>query len=182
MRTTVTAEDIGEAFASPRPADSLAEIIRALGSSWAVSRCGTIWSGWRTRPGVGLSLTACSVIVRLRRQPGGDVAKFGENERLPAETLAAALAELQSRGLIEEESAAAAADQSGAAPRVVLTPGGVATADQLVAAVRARLERLLEGWSPEQYPDLVRLLDTFATEVIPARGEMTRARPGALPG
>ena len=31
MRTTVTAEDIGEAFAMPRPPDSLAEIIRALG-------------------------------------------------------------------------------------------------------------------------------------------------------
>ena len=55
----------------------------------------------------------------------------------------------------------------------------MALADQLIAAVRARLENLLEGWSPEQYPDLVRLLNKFATEVIPTP-TMAAVAPGDL--
>lgn len=61
-----------------------------------------------------------------------------------------------------------------------LTPAGLAIADQLIAAVRARLEPLLDGWSPEQYPELVRLLDRFATEVIPTGSTLVAASPGAL--
>ena len=62
-----------------------------------------------------------------------------------------------------------------------LTPAGAAAADQLISArCGARLENLLEGWSPDQYPDLVRLLDNLATEVIPTSPALAAAGPGAL--
>ena len=40
------------------------------------------------------------------------------------------------------------------------------TADRLRTTLRSRLETLLAGWSPEQYPDLVQQLDNFATEMV----------------
>jgi EmrB/QacA subfamily drug resistance transporter len=180
MRTTVTAEDIGDAFAVPRAPDSLGEIIRALGVLVGRKQMRAYLERVATEAGVDLSLTACSLLVRLRRDPDRNLAELTERDNLPVEDLDAALVELKSRRLVESPPVGTALDGGDPTARVVLTPAGVAVADQLVAAVRARLENLLEGWSPEQYPDLVRLLDTFATEVIPTTPAMAATGPEAL--
>ena len=57
----------------------------------------------------------------------------------------------------------------------MLTPAGQEVSDQLIGAVRTRLEGLLEGWSPYQYPELARVLDNFATDVVPGRGTLVGA-------
>ena len=180
MRTTVTAEDIGEAFGVPAAPDSLAEIIRALSVLVGRKQMRAYLQRVATDAGVDLSLPACSVLVRLRRDPGRSVAELADQTRIPVETLGRAVAELKSRGLLETGPAGVGRDDGGAAPIETLTPAGVAIADQLIAAVRARLEPLLDGWSPEQYPELVRLLDRFATEVIPTGSTLVATSPGAL--
>jgi EmrB/QacA subfamily drug resistance transporter len=180
MRTTVTAEDIGDAFAVPRAPDSLGEIVRALGVLVGRKQMRAYLERVATEAGVDLPLPACSLLVRLRRVPGRNVAELAERDQATMEAFEAALAELESRGLVEAAALGSAPDGDGAVARPVLTPAGVAVADQLIAAVRARLENLLEGWSPEQYPDLVRLLDNLAGEVIPARPTMAGSTPGAL--
>jgi hypothetical protein len=45
--------------------------------------------------------------------------------------------------------------------------------------VRSRLDDLLEGWSPEQYPELARVLDRFASDIVP--GTPAKALAGAGP-
>ncbi len=62
-----------------------------------------------------------------------------------------------------------------------LTPRGIEIADRLRATLRSRLEGLLEGWSPEQYPDLVSLLDQFATEIVADPTVVPAGSSGALP-
>ena len=59
-----------------------------------------------------------------------------------------------------------------------LSPAGAEIADRITAAVRDRLEGLLEGWSPEQYPDLVQLLDHFAAEIVSGSTVVTTASAG----
>ena len=49
-----------------------------------------------------------------------------------------------------------------AADPVELTAAGRDTYDRLVAAGRSRLAGLLEGWDPEDNPDVRRLLDEVA--------------------
>jgi EmrB/QacA subfamily drug resistance transporter len=180
MRTTVTAEDIGEAFGVPRAPDSQAEIIRALGVLVGRKQMRAYLERVATDAGVDLSLPACSVLVRLRRDPRSSMAQLAERTGVPAETLAAAVSELKSRRLLEAEPADVGVDGHALAPPDRLTPAGVATADQLIAAVRARLAHLLDGWSPEQYPDLVRLLDHFAAEVIPTESTLIGTSPSGL--
>jgi DNA-binding MarR family transcriptional regulator len=182
MRTTVTAEDIGDAFAVPRAPDSLAEMVRALGVLVGRKQMQTYLQRVANDAGVDLSLAACWTIVQLRRDPNPNLTALAERNKLPVEALDAALAELTSRSLIVAQPADPAADNGGGPPRTVLTPSGIAIGDQLIAAVRARLENLLEGWSPEQYPDLVRLLNTLATEVIPATPTTAATRAQALTG
>ena len=96
MRTTVTAEDIGEAFGVPRAPDSLAEIIRALSVLIGRKQMRAYLQRVATDAGIDLSLPACSVLVRLRRDPGRSVAELADQTRVPVETLGRAVAELKS--------------------------------------------------------------------------------------
>jgi DNA-binding MarR family transcriptional regulator len=49
---------------------------------------------------------------------------------------------------------------------LVLTPAGTAAADRVVAARREGLERLLQGWSPEQHADLAEMLDRLSRALV----------------
>jgi hypothetical protein len=55
-------------------------------------------------------------------------------------------------------------DDAGFGP-YELTERGRVAAERLVAERRATLERLLEGWQPEQHPELVALMSRLADEV-----------------
>jgi DNA-binding MarR family transcriptional regulator len=50
-----------------------------------------------------------------------------------------------------------------------LTPAGREAVEKLVAARRASLARLLDGWSPDQHVDLAQLLTRLATELVGER-------------
>ena len=155
MRTTVTAEGVGEAFGSPRAPDSLAEIARAL--SVLVGRRQTLAYLRRltVEAGVDLPLADCWLLVQLRRQPTLDqagVMELARTQKISEEVAAAAVRDVTARELVTAD--------------LQLEPAGAEIADRLRATLRARLEALLQGWTPEQYPDLVGLLDQFANEIV----------------
>ena len=155
MRTTVTTEGIGEAFGSPRSGDSLAEIGRALSVLVGRQKMVAYFARVASEAGIDLPLPSCWALVELRRNPGmseADLRAVALQQKITAEAVDGAIQDVKQRGLC------------GADMR--LTDTGVETADRLTSAVRERLETLLEGWSPEQYPDLVHLLDHFAAEIV----------------
>ena len=57
----------------------------------------------------------------------------------------------------------------GAGPTYTLTPAGQEAVEKLIAARRASLARLLEGWSPDQHVDLAQLLTRLAGELVGER-------------
>jgi EmrB/QacA subfamily drug resistance transporter len=167
MRTTVTAEGIGEAFAAPRNPDSLAEIGRALSVLVGRPKMVAYFARVATEAGVDLPLPSCWVLVQLRRDPGLDepaLRAIAENYKLSPEATEGAVQDVKARGLV--------------GPDLQLSPAGAEIADRITAAVRERLEGLLEGWSPEQYPDLVQLLDHFAAEIVSGSPVVTTASAG----
>jgi hypothetical protein len=176
MRTTLTTEDLGSAFGAPRAGDSLSEILRAL--SVLVGR--HQMQQWLERvaaeSGTDLPLADCWVLVQLRRDPDVDLTTTARERKVPVAALDAATTNLIGRGLVEGRTARALAAADGApvpdasdAQRLplVLTANGTIVADHLIDVVRSRLEGLLSGWSPEQYPDLVQLLNQFAADIVP---------------
>jgi len=167
MRTTVTAEGLGEAFALPRTPDSLAEITRALAVLVGRPRMRAYLERVVGEAGVDLPIASCWALVQLRRHPGDDLAALARRRKLEPERLETALAELAARGLVAETPTPLAGDGSASPAGGVLTPAGVALADHLIEVVHAHLTNLLAGWSPERYPDLARLLNTLATDVMP---------------
>jgi xanthine dehydrogenase iron-sulfur cluster and FAD-binding subunit A len=109
--------------------------------------------------GIDIPLTDAGVLVLLRAQPTMD---------------GPALVELaKARGVSSERAGAAIADSIArdlVTPDLQLTPVGADVADQLTVAVRQHLEEMLQAWSPEQYPDIVKLLDQFASEIVRDEG------------
>ena len=172
MRTTVRAEDMGGAFASPRPPDSLAEIFRAL--SVLVGR--TQMRHWLNRiaseADVDLPLGVCWLLLQLRRYPGAELAELAKRDKVPDEVVEESIRDARARGLLGGGAPAPDGVRSGGAPgsappTFALTPAGEAVADHLVDVVRDRLEGLLEGWTPDRYPELVQLLENMAADIVP---------------
>ena len=169
MRTTVTTEGIGEAFGSPRSPDSLAEIARALSVLIGRKRMLEYLRRLTTEAGVDLPLADGWVLVQLRRNPSWDRAALlalAHEQKISAEDVDAAERDVVAKGLLTKD--------------LQLTPTGTEIADRLRATLRARLEVLLDGWSPEQYPDLVRLLDQFSAEIVTDPSVVPAASAGAL--
>jgi EmrB/QacA subfamily drug resistance transporter len=167
MRTTVTTDGIGEAFAAPRNADSLAEIGRALSVLVGREKMAEYLARVASEAGVDLPLASCWVLVQLRRHPGLDEGRLRDAARrskLAPEAAQGALQDVKDRALVDDQ--------------MHLTPAGIEVADKLTSAVRDRLQGLLEGWSPDQYPDLVHLLDNLATEIVSSSTVSTAAPAG----
>ncbi len=167
MRTTVTTEGIGEAFGAPRSPDSLAEIGRALSVLVGRQKMAEYLARVASEAGVDLPLASCWLLVQLRTHPGLDESALrnaAQRHKLTPEATLGAVHDVKDRGLVDES--------------MHLTPTGVEVADRLTWAVRDRLQGLLEGWSPDRYPDLVHLLDNFAAEIVSSSTVATEVPAG----
>ena len=178
MRETVMAEDLGGAFGAPRGAESYAEIYRALSVLVGRQKMQEWLGRVAAESGVGLPLIDCWVLVQLHREPGIDLVAVSRDKKVPIEAIDGALADLAAHGLISRSGNGAA----GVLGSATLTASGEPVAEQLLGAVRARLEGLLSGWSPEQFPELVALLNQFASDIVPSSSELAGAGGGARGG
>ena len=170
MRTTIAAEDLSDAFGLPRAPDSLVEVMRSLSVLIGRPQMRDWLQRVLTETGIDVPLVDCWVLVQLRRDPQLNLTELAARHGVQPEVLQGAAADLVTRGLL----VAAEAERS-------LTPAGEELSSRLVAAVRARLSQLLDGWDPDHYADLAHTLDAFAQDFAPNRHELqAHATVGAL--
>jgi EmrB/QacA subfamily drug resistance transporter len=170
LRDSVTASSgIGESFAVPKHTDSLAEISRALGVLLGREGRRRVVERLAEEAGVDLSPAACWLLVRLCEDPSTDLAEVSRRFDVPLEVSERGLAELEERGMVVEAAPLEAAGTTTAMKVRTLTPAGQEAVEKLVAARRASLARLLDGWSPEQHHDLAELLTRLANELAGER-------------
>jgi EmrB/QacA subfamily drug resistance transporter len=156
LRDSVAAgAGIGESFAVPKHTDSLAELSRALGVLMGREGRKRMAAQLAARAGVDLTPAECWVLVRLHFDPHANFDGLCEEWGVPRDAALAALAQLDRRGLLLHT------EDGGTSP----TPDGEEMVGRLIAERRASLERLLDGWSPEQYDDLSTLLTRLAHEL-----------------
>jgi EmrB/QacA subfamily drug resistance transporter len=181
LRESVTASSgIGESFAVPKQADSLAEISRALGVLLGREGRRRVFARVAEQAGVDLSPAGCWVLARLNEDPRTDLDYASRRFDLPPEVAEQGLAELVRQRMVvaapvEDEGE----DRGGAlvlAPARALTPAGEEAVAKLIAARRASLARLLDGWSPEQHHDLAEMLTRLANELVGERPTELSAR------
>ena len=157
LRDSVTGSTgIGETFAVPKDTDSLAELSRAL--TVLVGREGRrrFVAQMAERAGVDLGPAECWVLVRLHFDPHADLDALSAEWGIPVDVAHSARDSLDDRGLLVH------GDDGGLSP----TEEGQQMVERLVAERRASLSRLLEGWAPEQQPELVGFLTRLANELV----------------
>ena len=114
--------------------------------------------------GVDLSPAACWLLVRLGEDPHTDLAEVSQRFDVPLEVAERGLEELKTKVMVAETP-----NPDGGTAGYTLTPAGEQAVEKLVAARRASLARLLDGWSPEEHVDLAHLLTRLATELVGER-------------
>jgi EmrB/QacA subfamily drug resistance transporter len=169
MRTTVAANDLSNAFGVPRAPDSLAEVIRSLSVLIGRPRMADWLQRIADEEGVNLPLSDCWILVQVYRYPDVDLNALAIQNRISASALEAAATDLVEKGYL-----------TGGSAREI-TPAGEELAVRILAAVRARLAKLLDGWDPEKYSEVAHTLDLFASEFSPDRAEFEQRAPALLP-
>jgi DNA-binding MarR family transcriptional regulator len=162
LRDTAQASSgIGEAFAVPKPADSFAEIARALTVLIGHERRRQLAQQITAQAGVDLSPAAAWLLARMHCEPEVPVVQQAADWDVPLDRAHAGLVELVERGMV--------ADIAEGTPIRGVTELGQDTAERLIAARRAALARLLEGWEPERHAEVASLLSKLAQELQVAR-------------
>jgi EmrB/QacA subfamily drug resistance transporter len=174
LRETVAAgSGVGESFAVPKQGDSLAEAARALTVAIGREDRRRAVEVLARRAGVDLSAAACWLLVRLRDDPTADIEALCTSYDVPVDVGWNALSELRERGLVLERP-----EPDGEQGAREVTPDGEQIAERLVAARRAALAELCDGWAPDQNQDLAGLLTRLARELL---REAPAREPSATP-
>ncbi len=156
LRDTVSSNDMGDTFATPRDTDSLAVIIGKIGRLDDRSGAREIVRRVALRAGIDLDPAACWLLARLSEHGPVDLESLAQRAGVETFALVHAKDRLLDRGLL----APCPADISA----YELTAAGHATLERLTQTGEQRLADLLEGWRPEENPDLARMIVNLARE------------------
>ena len=170
LRKTVAATDPGETFGMPTDRTSLQELERAVGV--LAQGEDRVWLYRRISAQAGLDALwpgACCLLSRIGKQCGVTLAELAEQIRTPAPNLAPILYQLTSRRLVSMP-----VDGDLNAARLTLTERGQSALERLRAARRDDLAELLDGWLPDEHPELAARLQILAWELIDHDAEKLR--------
>ena len=144
----------------PSDGDSVAQISHGLSVILRRDTQRQILELVAKRAGVDLGPAACWVLAQIDRSPEASPLDLARIHSVDPARLAAALGDLETRGLIDKSGAA-----SGARPPYGLTEAGRETLRRLDVARRERIGDLLADWSPDQHRQVAELLRRYASDV-----------------
>ncbi len=152
--TASTSTGLEDALAAPKSPNSLAEIDRALGMLVGSERRAAFNQLVAARAGVDLSTGAVWALARFSSYGIAGTREMALRQNIEEERIAAVQSELRERGLIGDEGGEA-----------VLTPAGVAAADQVLSARREQLGELLSDHDANRRPEVQQLLERLCVEL-----------------
>jgi MFS family permease len=150
LRKTVETAGVGEAFAVPREADAMRELLRELSVLAGRERSRRFLERAARTAGLDLSPMESWLLDRAGEGRRLDVGYLAETRQLDPAALEGSLVTLRDRDLLD------GAD---------LTETGRATLERLHDGAHDELERLVDDWSPEERPELEPVLGRFSREL-----------------
>ena len=163
LRATARAEGVGEGFASPRDDDAMREIERALSVLAHREERWGLYQRLADRAGIDLSPPELWLLARLGERCPASEPRLLQQLPVDGDGVAAALRQLRDRGVVE--------DQAGL---VTLTASGRERYERLVKARCENLRELLDGWNPDEHPQLRRMIDDLGRDLV---SEIPTPRP-----
>ena len=169
LRTTTRAVDQADRLAPtarPTVRTSEEEMRRALSALLSRERRRELYAGMVATAGISVPPRAGWLLLRVGEHRGETCGALARCLSISVPDLQERLAELVQAGYVRD----GAADPGRPAE---LTPAGEAAYTRLFAAREDRIARLLDGWQPEQHPQLLQLLDVITHELA-----ASHERPG----
>jgi EmrB/QacA subfamily drug resistance transporter len=149
LRQTVADQDVGDSFAAPREATSLAELERRLSTLAAKQNRHLVYEHLTERAGIDLGAPETWLLLRLAQFEPDSLDALTAATHLPAQDAESLLDRLRAAGLVEEGG-------------VRLTAAGSNAAERIHEARCDEVRELVEDWKPEDHPEVIRMIDSFA--------------------
>ncbi len=170
-----------ENITPPQSRTSLEEIELALGALMSRESRLKVYSLLSEQAGLDLDERETGMLMQIGRYQPVKLKVLCRRLHLPTESLDSLFKRLQDRGLAQAlppANSEGAVPVTGEAPESVisLTEQGRQVYQKLVATRRAALDKLLEGWSPEQHEELATLLTRLSQVVDDKEGKILLAK------
>jgi EmrB/QacA subfamily drug resistance transporter len=149
LRETVADQGLGDTFAAPRDATSLAELETRLSTLARKQHRHRVYEHLTAEAGVQLDAPAAWLLLRLGEQETGSAEELASRLGIEPEARDRMLAELRAASLVE-----------GDGPR--LTAAGRDAAARMAEARRDEVRAIVQDWKPEEQPEVKRLVERFA--------------------
>jgi EmrB/QacA subfamily drug resistance transporter len=155
IRTTEPAEPLGLSI----PRSSLDELKRLLGRAASRENRAELYGMLSARAGIELHVGAVWLLYRLNDRPNSTLEEVAGRLKVDPEILRGGAEALVASGLVDPVPR-----QGGEA--LVLTPSGYQAIEKLTIARRESLTELLDGWDPEEYPEVVEMVRELAKALM----------------
>ena len=142
-------------LAEARDGDSLREIERSLSVLAGREQRWELYERLAARADVDLPPPQLWLLARLGERAPTSQERLLEQLPVDPGAVAVTLRRLAERSLV--------GDQDGV---ITLTPSGRAEYERLVTARCAGLRELLDGWNPDEHPELRRLIDQLGRDLV----------------
>ena len=156
LKTTAGAPDPGDGLHPARDDDALREIERALSRLARREERWQLYERLAERAGLELAPPELWLLARLGERTPLTEDQLGEQLPVDPVQIAAALEQLERRSLVE---------QDGGGP-IELTKTGREDYERLVTARCDGLRDLLNGWDPDEHPQLRELIDKLGRDLV----------------
>lgn len=155
IRDSEPAENLG--LRTPR--NSLDELQRILERTIRRENRHELYEMLATRAGLELPAGACWLLYRVADRPDVTIEEVAAALHVDPHRLTEGVDELESAGLI-------ACVGHGDGPCLEITASGAAAIERLTAARRDTLGDLLEGWEPDEHPEVVAMIHELARALM----------------
>jgi len=161
LRKTVQTVDIGEVSGAPQHRSSLEEIELALTRMSDRENRAELYQTLAQRAGIDLPPRSVWLLYRLSEQPACNVGEVADRLKVDPDIIQPGVEGLVAAGMIEERRQGA-----GAQCDLHLTATGRTALDKLTEARRNGLTELLEGWNPEDHPEVIEMVKELAHALL----------------
>ncbi len=158
----------------PQSRTSLEEIELALGALMSRENRVAVYKLLAQQVGLDLSGRQTGMLMQIGYHQPVRLKELCRRLHIPTESLDKLFRQLQDKGLARTtatENPEGPIPVTGDAPEpaIMLTEQGQEVYQKLVAARRSGLDKLLEGWAPEQHEDLANLLTRLSQVVVDSK-------------
>ncbi|HEX3793292.1 MAG TPA: MDR family MFS transporter [Acidimicrobiales bacterium] len=159
LRKTVQTVDTGEGVGMQASRSSLEEIELALQRYSDRQNRQELYETLAQRAEVDLPARSCWLLYRLSDRPASTVDQVAKRLKVDQSIIEPGIEGLLAAGMIEEVTRGTECD-------LVLTPKGLDAIARLTEARRSGLTELLDGWNPEEHPEVVDMVKNLASALM----------------